>query len=133
MDKDNAKKNVAAGYLAAAKRDLDMLSSNVDNPKAADELMGFLAQQTVEKAVKTVLALNGIDFSKTHDLFNLIVLCKDNGIKIPELSHNPEFLTRFAVEMRYIAFYDEAVELDVKAVLKDAQTFFDWAGRIVGE
>gem|GEM_PF-2043558 len=35
--------------------------------------------------------------------------------------------------MRYIAFYDEAVELDVKAVLKDAQTFFDWTGRIVGE
>lgn len=133
MDRNNPKKNIAREYLAAAKRDLDMLSSNMDNPKAADELMGFLAQQTVEKAVKAVLALYGIDFSKTHDLFNLIILCEDNGVAVPELFHNPEFLTRFAVEMRYIAFYDELVEVDNKALLNDAQTFFDWAERIVNE
>jgi len=133
MGKIDPKRATALEYLAAAKRDIDMLSSNIDNPMAADELMGFLAQQTIEKAIKGIFIVNGIHFTKTHDLFNLLELCKENDIKAPVLSHNPEYLTRFAVEMRYMKFYDEEIEVDKHALLDDARTFYNWAEKGIGE
>jgi HEPN domain-containing protein len=41
-----------------------------------DGVLGFHAQQAVEKALKAVLAVNGVDFPYSYDLNGLIGLCR---------------------------------------------------------
>lgn len=72
-----------------------------ENPKVADEIIGFHAQQIIEKAIKSVLTLKTIHYRKSHDLAELIDLLKDNEIQIPSFLENVVNLTPFAVEFRY--------------------------------
>jgi len=46
--------------------------------------LGFHTQQAVEKALKAVLAVNGVEFPYSHDLNGLIGLCRRSGVDIPE-------------------------------------------------
>ena len=79
----------------------------------------FNAQQAVEKAIKAVLLLRGIDFPYVHDLARLMSTLEDDGETIPDAIRNAVTLTRFAVQARYPSLdepvseqeYDEAVEV----------------------
>lgn len=55
-----------AGDAAAAMREL------AGNPEISDEIVGFHAQQAVEKWLKAVLGSQGVEFEYTHDLRRLI-------------------------------------------------------------
>ena len=44
-----------------------------------DELVGFHAQQTVEKAAKAVLVLAGVELPRTHDIERLLTLAEQAG------------------------------------------------------
>ena len=87
--------------LLKAKDDWVALQILFDNRQVADEIIGFHAQQVIEKSIKAVLCQNSIVFRWTHDLTELIDLLKDNGIQtLPALEKAVE-LTPFAVEFRY--------------------------------
>lgn len=62
----------------------------------------FHCQQTIEKLLKAFLIGMQINFSKTHNLENLIVLCseKDPSFRQIEIGN----LTEYAVETRYPDF-----------------------------
>lgn len=79
----NSRPDEAQALLAAAARDrlaLDILARDAQAPA---EIALFLAQQTLEKAIKAVLALHGVVYRRTHDLLLLEALARDAGVALP--------------------------------------------------
>jgi HEPN domain-containing protein len=66
-----------------------------------DAILGFHAQQAVEKAIKAVLVAKGIKFRFSHNLDYLRDLCSEAGIELPEALDGMENLTPFATAERY--------------------------------
>jgi HEPN domain-containing protein len=66
-----------------------------------DSLCGFHAQQSVEKALKAVLAHASVVFRRTHDIAELLDLIEDSNIDLPPHARYLDELTPYAVEMRY--------------------------------
>jgi HEPN domain-containing protein len=94
-----------------------------------DGVLGFHAQQAVEKALKAVLAANGVEFPYSHDLYGLLGLCRKNGIHIPDGLAGAGHLSVFAVRLRYDA--SPAAHLDRDQALRWAASAVDWARGIV--
>lgn len=90
-----------------------------------DGVLGFHAQQAVEKALKAVLAVNSIEFPYSHDLNGLIGLCRKHHIDIPEDLAGVGHLSVFAVRLRYDA--SPAAHLDRDKALVWAAAAVKWA------
>lgn len=93
--------SVARMLLAAAHQ--DQLAAQLLSANAAmgDGVVGFHAQQAVEKALKAVLSANMIEFRRTHDLLVLLDLLEDHGIAPPPDAVWLDELNPYAVEARY--------------------------------
>jgi HEPN domain-containing protein len=90
----------------------------------ADELIGFHAQQSVEKAVKAVLVLAGARLPRIRDLERLLALAFESGSPPPASVADGGWLTPWGVQFRY----DEAVEiLDQEAALAVCDLALAWA------
>jgi HEPN domain-containing protein len=95
----------------------------------ADELIGFHAQQSVEKAVKAVLVLAGARLPRIHDLERLLALASESGSPPPASVAEAGWLTPWGVQFRY----DEAVELlDHDAALAVCDAALGWAVEAFG-
>lgn len=57
--------------LRKARDDERLATLAAGNAEIADEQIGFLAQQAVEKSLKAVLSSGGIRYRRTHDLSEL--------------------------------------------------------------
>lgn len=91
----------ARRYLSLAADDAAAFRGMLSVPEIKFRLACFHAQQSVEKSLKAVLVLRGIEQRRTHDLNLLAQLLVDQDIKPP---YSPEELTRlnpFAVTFRY--------------------------------
>ncbi len=118
----------AGVLLERAKSDLGALGVLMANEDMLDDVVGFHAQQAVEKALKVVLVLGDIDFPRSHDLRELTGLALDNGIAVPESIQEARWLTPWAAQLRY-----EMVEpLDRDAALSVSADAVEWAGRLLG-
>jgi HEPN domain-containing protein len=93
--------DLASRLLAAAENDELMARSVLPVEGVTDAGVGMLTQQAVEKAIKAVLAANGIEFPFTHNLEHLSRLGEDAGIELPSLLAGVENLTPFALAERY--------------------------------
>ena len=89
--------------FAAALRDFQALQNMFDPQMFPEEIFGFHAQQTVEKALKAWLALLDRDFPRTHSIRQLLILLEDAGIDIDPFWDFVD-LTAFAVQFRYDAY-----------------------------
>ena len=94
------------GQLAAilarkATEDAVALGEFGGNPNIADSILGFHAQQAIEKWLKAVLADKGVDFEYTHDLRRLVELVEELGITFPFVTGEIVMYTEFAVPLRY--------------------------------
>jgi HEPN domain-containing protein len=116
-------------FLRAAQSDLravQLLSS--DSAQGAD-VIGFHAQQSVEKALKCVLVLTGREIPYTHDLSYLLDLCDDDEtVQVPTLMRDADWLTPWAVAARYGT---ELGELDRDAAVALAVASVDWAATVL--
>src|ERR1700722_7320621 len=74
---------VADLYLAKAASDLAAARALAADPDQQDDVVGFHAQQTVEKSIKAVLALRGSDIPRTHDLVLLAQLAGNDDDETP--------------------------------------------------
>ena len=101
---------LASTSLMKARQDLTVLEKLVNDEEVAYEIIGFHAQQVVEKSIKAILIWKEIKFRKTHDLSELIDLCVDEGIEIPNEFIDLDELTPFAVEFRYDLFVESEEE-----------------------
>jgi len=92
-----------------------------------DELVGFHAQQAVEKAAKAVLVLAGVEIPRTHDLERVLTLAEQAGHRLPDPVSEAGWLTPWAVEYRY----DEATApLDQASAVSTAEAVVGWASRL---
>ena len=86
---------------------------------AADEIIGFHAQQAVEKLLKALLSNRRVIFRRTHDLTELIDLLAANGVDVPLGIAEARRLGPYAAEFRYEDIPSDAVEsLDRNWVLQ---------------
>lgn len=123
---------LAGASLVKAKQDLTVLEKLVDDEEIADEILGFHAQQTAEKSIKAILIWKGIKFRKTHDLSELIDLCIDEGIKVPQEFMDIDELTPFAVDFRYDLFVESEEELfDRQELLDVAKKIWLWVDSLL--
>ncbi|HKG40500.1 MAG TPA: HEPN domain-containing protein, partial [Conexibacter sp.] len=94
-----------------------------------DAIVGFHAQQAVEKAIKAVLAAREIEYAKTHALGYLIGLVEANGIDAPAAVLDAGELSPWAVDFRYET--DDEPALDRVATLSLIEEIRVWAGESV--
>jgi HEPN domain-containing protein len=114
---------LGAGDLYACRR----LADDVD---AADHIVGFLAQQAVEKALKVALVLADLELPRTHDLELLVEQLQGTGAKVPEELSEIDWLTPWAAELRY----DVPTALDRPAAVRVAEVAIGWAeGLLAGK
>lgn len=97
----NRSREYAQDLLEKARGDQFALVRLVDLPEAPIWVLGFHAQQAIEKAMKAVLASYSIEYPPTHNLVSLIVLLRDNDIALPPDSEQLPTLTPFGVAFRY--------------------------------
>jgi HEPN domain-containing protein len=87
--------------LRKARQDAALLNKLSDDLDVADDIIGFHYQQVIEKSLKALLSLKGIEFRKTHDIRELLDSIADNKIEIPSWFAVLDAWTPFAVECRY--------------------------------
>lgn len=95
-----ARKRVAADLLTLANRDAQAMSALAVLPHIDFAIVGFHAQQAVEKALKAVMAAHGISFPKTHNLKELHDLLLEHGHTSPLTIDQLNELTPYAVTSR---------------------------------
>jgi HEPN domain-containing protein len=91
----------AKALLARALDDEAAARALQDVDNVSDAVVGFHAQQAVEKAIKAVLVLNAVSYRFSHDVAYLIELCETAGVEIPGELEDVDRLTVFAVRLRY--------------------------------
>jgi len=103
-------------WVERAEHDLLNIENNLAASQIPWDTVCFHAQQWVEKYLKALLTLRGVDFPKTHDLTELLVLIPANA----RLGVEPallEPLNPYSIEGRYPGVW-EPIEREetVKAV-----------------
>jgi len=117
--------------LQKAEQDIYVLDKMAGDENAPVEVFGFHAQQATEKLIKALLARNGVVFSRTHRLGELVDLATDNGIKLPAGIEFLVDLTPYAVEYRYDVTFDESYdELDKDDVLAQILALRSWVAGV---
>jgi HEPN domain-containing protein len=94
----NGKRSAAAEVLLR-KAASDEVVLHVD--LVSDSVIGFHAQQAVEKMMKALLTQLNIPYEFTHNLNRLLILLEDHGEYLPSTTLTLSDLTDFAVEYRY--------------------------------
>jgi HEPN domain-containing protein len=87
--------------LRRAKGDLQACQKLADDTEVDDNIIGFHAQQAVEKALKVALVLADADLPLSHDIAFLVRQVGESGIESPGEFSNSEWLTPWAAELRY--------------------------------
>lgn len=122
-------RDYAALLLRKANEDLVVVRALIDNAEIADDVIGFHAQQTIEKALKAVLAIHRVEFPRTHDLRFLLQLVEDHDVDVPAAVAAARWLTPWAAEFRYDE--PEAATLDRAESLESAERAIEWARSVV--
>ncbi len=102
--------------IEAADRDLSALRGMIDEEVFADEVIGFHAQQAVEKLLKAWLALRGEEYPITHNLAQLLDALQAHEMEAVGyrdlIALNP-----YAVRLRYVGQEPETPGVDREAVV----------------
>jgi HEPN domain-containing protein len=129
MDASSPLEPSEAAAILARKADEDATAVRefAANPKIADGIIGFHAQQAIEKWLKAVVASRGVDFEYTHDLRRLIALAGIDEDEAPFDVREAVGFTEYAVPLRYEDLLD-AESLDRDAAVALVEEVGAWAG-----
>jgi HEPN domain-containing protein len=98
MKKEETVKN----WIFLAEGDLKTARDELTMSEPFTNTICFHSQQSVEKYLKAYLSFIEKPFGKTHDIAELIELCKENDKEFDLLYNlNANKLTRYSVEARY--------------------------------
>lgn len=84
-----------------------------------DDVLGFHAQQAVEKSVKAVLANNDVSYERTHNIAYLLTLLDSADIPPPENADSLVELTPWAAGFRYTDLPEPALNRQETLALVD--------------
>jgi HEPN domain-containing protein len=102
-------------------------------PSAADEVIGFHAQQAVEKMLKALLSHRRVAFRRTHDLTELIDLLIGDGVSVPPEIDVVRRLGPYAAEFRYEDIpVGQPERLDRAFVIECVQRTRTWVDQFFG-
>jgi len=87
--------------LRKADQDIFVLEKLIGDPASPDEILGFHAQQAAEKLLKAALTNRAVRYGRTHDLFELIKLIRQNGMSFPQELEEVRRLNPYAAKLRY--------------------------------
>ncbi|MGD2089219.1 MAG: HEPN domain-containing protein [Candidatus Aminicenantes bacterium] len=94
--------DVVKNWILKANNDLKTGKDEMETDEPATDTICFHMQQCVEKYLKGYLVFHQVNFRKTHDIAELIELCKSVSEKFEELySMEADSLTVYAAEIRY--------------------------------
>jgi HEPN domain-containing protein len=96
------------------------------DPEIADDIIGFHAQQAVEKWLKAVMATRRLRQTRIHDLDRLGELLEEAGVELPLPRRRLDELTIFAVPLRYEDLLD-GEPLDREATVELIDVVAEWA------
>jgi HEPN domain-containing protein len=96
------------------------------DPEITDDIVGFHAQQAVEKWLKAVIASRGQSFEYKHDIDRLIEVLTADGQEIPLKVDQLIALTEYAVPLRYEDLLD-AEPLDRDGAVALVAEVSEWA------
>lgn len=106
--------------IRKAEEDATAVREFARNPEIADSIIGFHAQQAVEKWLKAVTAASGVRHSAIHDIDRLIEIVEATGVDVSLDRDRLAVLTQYAVPLRYDELLDaESLEREVLVVLVD--------------
>jgi HEPN domain-containing protein len=110
----------AAVLASKATGDAKAMHLLAPNQEISDEIIGFHAQQAVEKWLKAVLGSRGVEFEYTHDLHRLIAEVKAAVGEFPFDVPEVVALTEHAVPLRYDEILDtEPLDRNATVALVD--------------
>jgi HEPN domain-containing protein len=122
-----------AGLLARkAQEDATAVRQLAPNLEIADGIVGFHAQQAIEKWLKAVMALRGMRQARIHDIGRLIQLLENDGAELPADADQLDELTIYAVPLRYDELLD-AEPLDRDATVRLVDEVGTWANESLGD
>ena len=125
-----SQRDLAEQLLRLAREDEAATRAMLDVGAVTDAIVGFHAQQAVEKALKAVLAVYGVEFPFTHDLAGLAELCEAEGALLPPSLSDIDRLTPFGVRLRYGAL-DDMVPVARGLALGWAEQTIAWASDVI--
>jgi HEPN domain-containing protein len=122
-------KNYASELLGIAKGDLTSAEALCKANSGRPENVVFLAQQSVEKAVKAALIHLEISFPLVHDLGILVALLPDD--KAPPHGFSLAELNPFASVRRYEEGPIPLSEEEIKGAIDVARSVIHWADNLI--
>lgn len=115
----------AAVLYRVAQQDRLAFQTLLENSAVDLRIVGFHAQQAVEKTLKAVLAAAGVIFPPTHNLLKLTNLLAQNAISPPLPDDQLSKLNPYAVMFRYDDRELHTADRNTLLVIVDA--VFVWA------
>jgi HEPN domain-containing protein len=112
--------------LSKAQADKLVLIKLADDAEVTDDMIGFHAQQAVEKLIKAVLANRDIEYPRTHDIDRLVDLLEAHNVPLPPQARRLDELTPWATQLRYEELLD-LEELDRAHTIQLVEAVVGWA------
>ncbi len=122
--------DAAQEWLLFAKSDLALAEAG-QIPGVRLETLCFHAQQAVEKSIKAVLLVEGVEFPGTHNIRVLLDRIPE-GIVVPVQSLPAAELSIYAVNNRYPGNYEATTVEQYRDACEIARVFVDWAAKRIG-
>ena len=121
--------------MAKAAEDQYALEQLVNDDNVSNSVIGFHAQQAVEKLMKAVLTNGEVRYRRTHDLGELLDLLQEQNITLPPEARKLPGLTPYAADFRYDRLPPEPEDtqrFDRKWALECVQDVRTWAVSLIG-
>lgn len=123
--------DLALRFSRKARSDEIALDKLADDPDVPDDLIGFHAQQALEKLLKASLAHHSVAPPRIHDLGELLAMLGDAGLSPPVSTTEARALVPWAVEFRYDDVLDE--RLDRTSACKAVERMRAWVDGLLSE
>lgn len=107
----------AKAVFGAAMKDFTAIIEMQGNSKIADEIIGFHAQQAIEKLLKAWMAALGMKYPQSHNIISLLAALEENKQDVAAYWDFAEF-NAFAVQFRYEAYSDLGSTLDRAEIVR---------------
>jgi HEPN domain-containing protein len=111
--------------LKVADRDMAAFRVLAASTVVHPSIVGFHAQQAVEKCLKAVLFSRQVEFERIHDLIRLAVILERAGLRLPVSEQEMSRLNPFAVTFRYDDL--EIGQFSLGEVERVLETVRNWA------